>query len=159
MRRCTIHIVSYYDMTLSGVKFADGGVQRTQTVTSKRGSMTEQADGKDKSLPDMGQPGWIERAAELHWAVQIVAAALVVDSASMAVQKRKLLDFPWGAVDWSGRIGQLVVAVVVFSVLLSVVLPLCEAAPQGRRRVHSRQMVLFACAGNGPTAPVLRLQR
>lgn len=90
--------------------------------------MTEQANGKDKSLPDMGQLGWIERAAELHWALQIVAAALFVDSALMVVEKRNLLDFPWGAVDWSGRIGQLVVAVVVFSVLLSVVLPLCEAA-------------------------------
>lgn len=90
--------------------------------------MTEQADSKDKSLPDMGQLGWIERAAELHWALQIVASALFVDSALMLVEKRNLLDFPWGAVDWSGRIGQLVAALVVFCVLLSVVLPLCEAA-------------------------------
>jgi hypothetical protein len=81
---------------------------------------------REKGLPDPF--GLIETAGELTLVMQVLVSALILDTLLVSFKRENVLSFCWGSVEWSADIGWILVAGLAYGLILSVSLPLIEAA-------------------------------
>lgn len=89
----------------------------------------EHPDTSGRKLPDPFSV--IEKAGDLPLMLQLLSLLLFFETLLLVFKKKNLLNFPWAGVDWSGALGELLVAGMSYALLLSVVLPAIEACMFG----------------------------
>ena len=91
--------------------------------------MADHSSGTDsnKASLDTRALGLLERAGEFQWMLTMSAVILYVDCGLMLIKKKNLVTFDWTTFSWTEQIGTLVVAGLLFSILISSILPFLES--------------------------------